>query len=147
LLLSSLTPPNCHLSVGKTDAQIFAGLGLGTKEGRKRLANRKYNLKVERETNYSKFYSRCRALELECPDNDIWVNDLKKVAGVRDFGSPQPKESKRKAAERVIDFGSISPDRKKMPSTRSTSHVPNYDEPGKFIRIVNSTILKITSID
>ena len=113
MLLSSLTPPNCHLSVGKTDAQIFAGLGLGSKVGRKRLANRKYNLKVEREKDYSKFLSRCRALDLECPDNDIWVNDLKKVAGDRDFGSPQPIESKRKTADRVLDFGSFSPERKK----------------------------------
>lgn len=139
MLLSSLTPPNCHLSIGKTDAHIFAALGLTTKEGRKRVANRKYNLKTERDTNYSKFHSRCLALELECPDNDIWVYELKKVAGVRDFGSPQPKESKRKTAVGVTDFGSFSPERKKMPSTRSTSHVPNYDEPGKFIISVNST--------
>jgi hypothetical protein len=71
------------------------------------------------------------------------VNDLKKVVGVRDFDSvsPQPKEPKRKKAVGVRDFGSLSPETNKMPSTRSTSHVPNYDEPGKFITSVNSTRL------
>jgi hypothetical protein len=136
LILTSLIPPNCHLYPGKSDAQIFSGLGLDTKEGKKRIANRRYILKVDRDTNYSKFLSRCRALELDCPDNDIWVNVLKKNSV-----SPQPKEPKQKKAFGVRDFGSFSPEPNKMPSTRSTSHAPNYDEPGKFITIVNSTRL------
>lgn len=140
MLLISLTPPNCHLlSTGNSDAQIFAGLGLDTKEGKKRLANLKYSLKVDRDTKYySKFLPRCRALDIDCPDNDIWVNDLKKGIGVRDFGSVSP-ELKQKKAVGVRDFGSLSPEPYKMHSTRSTSHVPNYDEPGKFISSVNST--------
>jgi hypothetical protein len=138
LLLSSLTPPNCHLLIGKSDAQIFAGLGLDTKVGRKRITNRRYILKQERESDYYKFRNRCIALELNCPENDIWVDDLKRA------------EPKQKQAIGVRDFGSLSPQPKNMPPTRSSSSVhnhggtsdfKNYDDPGKFITILYSTRL------
>lgn len=130
LLLTSLTPPNCHLLIGKSDAQIFAGLGLlDTKVGRKRITNRRYILKLERESDYYKFRNRCIALELNCPENAIWVEELKRA------------EPKQKQTVGVRDFGSLSPQQQKMPPTRSSSSVnnhggtsdfKNYDDPGKF---------------
>jgi hypothetical protein len=140
LLLTSLTPPNCHLVIGNNDAQIFSGLGFDNKAGRKRIVNRRYILKQERDNNYYKFRSRCVSLDLDCPENDIWVEDLKKANESGDFVNFSP-EPKQKTAVGVRDLGSLSPEPKKMPPTRSCSLLTNggdrdyknYDEPGKSI--------------
>jgi hypothetical protein len=56
---------------------IFESLGLDNREARTWVKNKRYKLKVERDTNYPKFKAACAAAQVPCPDDNNWLQDLK----------------------------------------------------------------------
>lgn len=41
------------------------------------MKNKRYKLKVDRDTNYPKFKAACAAAQVPCPEDNKWLEDLK----------------------------------------------------------------------
>jgi hypothetical protein len=78
LILIELTTSTLFNPVlDRKKAQIYESLGLDNREARTWVKNKRYKLKVERDTNYPKFQAACAAAQVPCPDNNNWLQGLK----------------------------------------------------------------------
>ena len=60
----------------KKKYQLFENLGLDSRQARTWVKNKRYKLKVERDTNYQKFKDTCAEAGIPCPPNNNWLKAL-----------------------------------------------------------------------
>lgn len=76
-ILVELTTQSAYNPVlDKQRYKVFEQLGLTSPESRTWVKNKRYKLKVERDTNYPKFRATCAEAQVPCPENNNWLRGL-----------------------------------------------------------------------
>jgi hypothetical protein len=99
----------------KKKYQLFETLGLDSRKARTWVKNKRYKLKVERDTNYPKFKATCDEARVPCPSNNNWLKALQPEEFDLDDLPDLPEEFEQEAE--IMSPSMSSP----LPSNRMTS--------------------------
>jgi hypothetical protein len=129
LILIELTTETAYSPVwDRNKFALYKSLGLDNREAKTWVKNKRYKLKVERDTNYPKFQAACAAAQVPCPDNNKWLQRLT----AEEFDLDDLPEIEQETESMAPNYSKMVPS--PVPSNRMalTTGSPHHYDNSKF---------------